>query len=74
MSMAITVFQENLNFSPMVLTCYFLNYLLFRFFVAVPGLLGYGGFSLVAASRSSSLVVVSGLLVAAASPVAEHRL
>ena len=32
------------------------------------------GLSLVAASRDSSLAVVGGLLVAAASPVTEHKL
>jgi len=39
----------------------------------VLGLLGYGGFSLVAASWSYSPVAVSGLLIAVASLAAEHR-
>lgn len=37
------------------------------------GLHRCSGFSLVAASRSYSLVSVRGLLIAAASPVAEHK-
>ena len=43
-------------------------------FLAVLGLCCCMGFSLVASSRSYSLVVVCGLLIAVASLVAEHRL
>ena len=43
-------------------------------FLAVLGLHCYAGFSLVAATRSYSLVAVCGFLIAGASLVAEHRL
>ena len=51
--------------------CHFLFICLFS---AVPGLSCRMGFSLVVASRSYSLVAVHGLLIAMASPLAEHRL
>ena len=53
----------------------FINALLKILFVAVPGLsCCTPGLSLVVASRGYSLVVVSGLLTAVASLIAEHRL
>ena len=43
-------------------------------FLAVLGVCGCTGFSLVVASRSYSLGAVHGLLIATASLLAEHRL
>ena len=50
------------------------HFLFICLFLAVPGLSCCMGFSLVVASRSYSLVVVHRLLIAMASPLAEHRL
>ena len=50
---------------------YFKNLLIL---LAVPGLLRHAGFSAVAVSRSHSPGVVLGLLIAAASLAAKHRL
>ena len=47
---------------------------IFLIFLAVLGLCGCTGFSLVVAGGSSSLVAVRGLLIAVASLAAEHRL
>ena len=44
------------------------------FFYVHNFIFGYAGFSLVVASRSYSLVVMSRLLITLASLVAEHRL
>ena len=46
----------------------------FYLFLAVLGLCCWMGFSLIAASRGCSPVVVRGLLIAVASPVAKHGL
>ena len=53
---------------------YYLFELLIYLFLAVLGLCRCSGFSLVAASGGRCLVVGCGLLIAAASLVAEHRL
>ena len=53
---------------------FFLIYTFVYLFMAMLGLCGCVGFSLVAASNGYSLVVVHGLLIAVASLVAEHRL
>ena len=60
-----------------IIVCQFLNFLSIEFiylFLAVPGLHCYIGFSLIATSRSYTLVVVHRLLIAVASLIAEHRL
>ena len=63
-----------LEYDVMKMALFFKISLLIDVFFSVLGLRCCPGFSLVAVNRDCSLVVVSGLLIAVASLVAEHRL